>query len=257
MRRARARLAVGSIMLAAVGLALPERSRALADPMGLWRFDDGQGEVAADDTRNGNDGHLRRGVDWSANGKVGGALVFDGTTGSVRFNLESVAEHVFVLHRDTDATVMFWVRTFSADHASILWTRSDSADQGRFNIYSGTGEAFGFDYRPVDGKVHSGFPASELPLDTWMHLAITRAGDVHALYRNGRLEGSAEDDDRELPIDPKWTISGREGFRFHGMIDELVVFEVALTKAEILRNVPRTVSRRDKLATAWAMLKTP
>ena len=86
-------------------------------------------------------------------------------------------------------------------------------------------------------------------------MAITREGVVYVLYVNGKSAGSAKDPRPVLPVDHRWTISGREGFRFNGMLDELTVFDVALTGAQIRRNVPRAVPSHDKLATVWGRLK--
>lgn len=50
--------------------------------VGQWKFDDGQGTVAKDSAGNYN-GILKGGVSWTKEGKVGGALNFDGNDGYV------------------------------------------------------------------------------------------------------------------------------------------------------------------------------
>ena len=46
--------------------------------VGMWLFDEGKGDTAADSSENGNDGKLENSPKWIKNGKFGSALEFDG-----------------------------------------------------------------------------------------------------------------------------------------------------------------------------------
>ena len=46
--------------------------------VGWWTFDEGTGDIAADSSGNGNDGTLNGPVEWTTEGKLGGALKFTG-----------------------------------------------------------------------------------------------------------------------------------------------------------------------------------
>ena len=48
-----------------------------ANPIAIWLFDEGQGDVATDSSGNGNDGSLMNGPK-RVGGRFGGALEFDG-----------------------------------------------------------------------------------------------------------------------------------------------------------------------------------
>ncbi len=46
--------------------------------VGWWQFDEGTGDIAADSSGNGNDGTLNGPVEWTTEGKIGGAMKFTG-----------------------------------------------------------------------------------------------------------------------------------------------------------------------------------
>ena len=62
-----------------------EPARAAAEPglVGWWKLDERSGAVAADSSRNRNQGTLKNGVS-RVPGKIGGALSFDGVSSHVR-----------------------------------------------------------------------------------------------------------------------------------------------------------------------------
>ena len=62
---------IGSLCVAAT----PISAELLDDAVGIWLFDEGKGNTAADTSGNGNDGAIT-GAKW-AEGKFGGALEFE------------------------------------------------------------------------------------------------------------------------------------------------------------------------------------
>ncbi|MDC1309611.1 immunoglobulin domain-containing protein, partial [Opitutales bacterium] len=68
------------------GMVTVQVSDALINGLvGWWKFDETNGTVAYDSSGNGNDGNLTGGPTW-VNGKVGGALSFDGVNDSLFLN---------------------------------------------------------------------------------------------------------------------------------------------------------------------------
>ena len=70
-------------------------------------------------------------------------------------------------------------------------------------------------------------------LDQWYHLAVTRDGDLYTIYTNGLAAGSQTDTntipDPEVPL----TIGEAEGFYFDGQLDEVSIYNRALSATEI------------------------
>jgi hypothetical protein len=73
----------------------------LDDAIGVWLFDDGKGETAADASKNGNKGKLMEGPKW-VDGKFGGALSFDVEGPFVRIEVPSV--------QLSSWTAMIWIK---------------------------------------------------------------------------------------------------------------------------------------------------
>ena len=70
-------LAVILVGIFAVGIA--NAIMDFEDAVGIWLFDDGDGEEAADSSGNENNGTITGNFDW-VDGKFGGALQFDGSS---------------------------------------------------------------------------------------------------------------------------------------------------------------------------------
>jgi Concanavalin A-like lectin/glucanases superfamily/Glycosyl hydrolases related to GH101 family, GH129 len=73
---------------------------------------------------------------------------------------------------------------------------------------------------------------------TWVHLVGTYDGTKWNLYRNGALIASANGSKGSMTVGANWTIGGRfDGTRlFNGDIDEIAVYNRALTATEVLNH---------------------
>ncbi len=163
---------------------------------------------------------------------------FDGSYGqSILFGFE------FPLHLPGDVTLEFFISIDHGWHTAILWTRPDTADFNRFNIFTthpGTSMSFGFDYVSVTGALHpiANPIAFSLDSDTWTHIAVVRSGHLHTWYRDGVYQGSRLDGTPDLPASGGWQLSGRNGANFRGYIDEVRISDSALTPDEFLYVAP-------------------
>jgi Ca2+-binding RTX toxin-like protein len=237
-----------AIAVALLGL-VPVHPAIGATAVGYWRFEEGLPETTAagpgsivDASGSGDNGTPSGGPFYRADvpadqvpltGAANGlSLEFDGVDDKVSF------PSTFLFHRLMDATLEFWLKFQPLSHGSVFWTRPDSIDTDRFNIFVNGDSTIGFDYRGPSGELHplvgiccTGIP---VPRDTWTHVAITRTGNVYRLYVNGVLKATATDADPDLPTAAGWGISGREGFEFRGSVDEVRVSEGALRPAQFL-----------------------
>jgi len=197
--------------------------------IGWWPLDETAGLIASDIIGGNNGTHL--GGPLPGSGQVDGALNFDGIDDRVLVN------STFPLHQPGDATLEFWLNTPATGHQSVFWTRTDDADLDRFNIFVNGDGTFGFDYRSPSGDLHilvgrccTGVP---IPRDTWTHIAITRTGNVYDLYINGVFSASATDTSPDLPTTSGWQMSGRGGGMYKGALDEVGVYNHALSASEV------------------------
>ena len=95
-----------------------------------WKFDETEGNVAYDSSANGNDGNLTNGPTWTE-GKIGGALSFDGTDDMVRTNLSG--------SYNEDFTWSAWIKTTDTQ-GGVLGVSGDTWQVGgaSFYIYQGS-----------------------------------------------------------------------------------------------------------------------
>jgi len=212
------------VLACLAGLALGEES-----PVGLWRFDEEGGAELVDGAGEAH-GWLAGGED--APTRIGGALFFDGLGDAATFP----AARVFDL--DGFWTFSAWVypRETPDDAATILvrpsaWSfRIDR--EGRFRVAL---------FRVIDEQVKSWRSielagASPLPIDKWTHVAASYDGEKLSLYVGGAftrhvtLPGVAQTDSGGEPC------LGYEigrGYPFTGLIDDLALYDRALSPKEI------------------------
>jgi hypothetical protein len=94
------------------------------------------------------------------------------------------------------------------------------------------------------GTIQELTDAVPLPVDRWSSLAVTYDGATLRMYVNGRRVSSrAVTGTVESPQTPLW-IGGNEpyGEHFDGLIDEVRVYDRALSEAEIRRDMGRAVT---------------
>jgi glucose/arabinose dehydrogenase len=196
-----------------------------ADLSAAYSFDEGAGSVLNDVSGNANDGAISGAV-WSANGKFGGALSFDGVNDVVVINDSST------LDLGSAMTIEAWVRpaVIPSYWRSIVQKEPDSyllhAGSGAVGPAGGITSAGGF-YWAATGAA--------LAPNVWTHLATTYDGAAVRLYVNGVQAAAAARsgsiDVTALPL----RIGGNtySGEFFNGLIDELRIFSRARTQAEI------------------------
>jgi len=232
---------------------------ASADVVGLWLFDEGQGDTVKDSSGNGNDGVIE-GAQWT-NGKFGSALQFDGVTTRVVIPSSdslNVPEQVTVeawifpteLHDDINAVAQKWGDLSNRRQYQIGVIDVDGT--ARFYVsHTGTDHQ-----RPIGEGVAA---------NQWTHLAGTFDGTTIRVFVNGKLSAELESPGAIAQTDMEFFIGGygpdeeyAQNRHFKGIIDEVRVSDVALTEDDIKLSMEgfAAVSSGGKLTTSWARIKS-
>ena len=188
--------------------------------VGWWR-----GGSNAFDAFSTNNAVLFDGATY-AQGKVGTAFHLPGGTSHLEINNPAV----FNFGVTAPITVELWAyRTGSASVMHILSKRSGCGAMNYQMAFDAGGVGFG----STSGGAGTG-PAWQLPLNSWTHLAGTFDGSTFRFYTNGVLAGTGGGTLGTTSGDPlKIGAAGTCGQMFVGMLDEVAIYNRALTADEI------------------------
>src|SRR4029077_8904992 len=189
-------------------------------------FDAGTGSTVADDSGNGNTGTIVNAT-WTTAGKYGNALSFNGT--NARVDINDAAS----LHLTTAMTLEAWVNPAAVSSA---WR--DLVYKGNDNYYlMGTTDHSSL---PGGGIIAGGtyaetFGTTTLATNTWTHLATTYDGATLRLFVNGVQVSSVVKTGNIVTSTNPLQLGGDSiyGQYFQGVIDEVRVYNVALTAAQV------------------------
>ena len=202
---------------------------ASADPSALvaaYGFDEGSGTTVTDASGNGNNGTVAN-TTWSTAGKFGGALSFNGTSSVV------TVPNSASLQLSTGMTLEAWVdpSKVSAAWRDVIYKANDN-----FYLEATSSNAS----RPDGGLIAGGsyadaFGTSALAANTWSYLTETYDGSTLRLYVNGTQVASTAHTGAISTSTNPLQIGGDSlyGQFFAGLIDEVRVYNVALSAAQI------------------------
>ena len=207
--------------------------------VGYWSFDEGTGTTANDLSGLGNTGTLQPalGPTWTT-GRVGGALSFDGVDDRV-----NVPNHTS-LNITNAITIEAWVNTTLTlvDFNPTIVAKGVHAYLFTIGAYTqATPRVTGFLF--INGVWR--FLRGNTPINdgNWHHVVMTYNGSHLSVYRNGILDatplavsGSINIDLRPLNIGH---YAGTNG-HFRGSIDEVRIYNRALSAAEVMANFNAT-----------------
>ena len=195
--------------------------------VGQWQFNEGTGKVATDASGNGNNGKIC-GATW-VDGKVGKALSFDGN------------DYVEIPHRANlnpcnAISVEAWINPASMKVWQRIVSKSPHPNTD-YSMFIGTDKRVGVSVKM--GKIAQTVYSAKntLQVGTWTHVVGTYDGCRMRLYINGKqvnsfpLKGKINVNKGALRIggDP-------QGDYFQGIIDEVSIYDKALTACEVLNH---------------------
>ena len=250
------KIVMANLMLACVGLIalslmftdISDAEFDLKTVAGMWLFDEGKGDTAADSSENGKDGELVNGPKWAKSGKFGSALEFDGN--------------------ESKGHVVVGDLGLSGEITLILWANpSDAADDDRLisNISGPTNPAFTTRFQGGAVEIWSSAWKPVIPEfddNKWGHYAFVFDGEGNVTgYYNGKEGDTVADSYTFTEIGIGANFLDQWGQYFSGQFDEIAFFSVALTENDIETLMTKgfksalAVYPADKLATTWGNIK--
>jgi glucose/arabinose dehydrogenase/fibronectin type 3 domain-containing protein len=192
-----------------------------------YSFNAGSGPSLADNSGNGNTGSISGAV-WSANGKYGNALSFDGANDIVTIN------DAASLDLTNGMTLEAWVSPAALGGTWRTVLMKEQPGQLVYAVYASEGSSRASGHVYSGGDLDTRSP-NTIPLNTWTHLAVTYDGATLRLYVNGAqvstraVAGSMPNSTGALRLGgntvwAEW---------FSGLIDEVRLYNRALSAPEV------------------------
>ena len=228
--------------------------------VGVWLFDEGKDDIAQDASGNGHDGELMETVSWVEEGRFGSALEFHSGEDMVR------VEHSDDLTLQT-FTIMAWIKTSSAGTGeALIHKQTGSPDRNYIlNIRGDDWARASFRSAGADANENCD-GTTNVHDDEWHHIAATYDQKNLKVYVDGELDGELsvlgeEPQTNEEPL-LFGHAGGTGGWRYTGLMDEVAVYNIALSEDEIRTCMEKGLAQAlavapvEKLATMWGRIKS-
>ena len=254
--------------LIGVAALMATNSQAQIDPanaLGIYLMDEGEGNTIADSSGNGSDGTLHNDPQW-VDGQFGKALMFDGVASVVELNNPmNVGEY------GTAHSISVWANLAAQQnpHADML---GNHGKPGGYEIEQRGEEHNKFYFGMKINDAWQGGPWAERPSTqladgVWEHLVVIRDGATVKHYLNGdqTIEYGIDPDRVEDTTESNFLIGNSaccgEARTITGVLDEVAIFTVALTEADVAALAgglmsATSVDSAGKMTTTWGQLKS-
>ena len=236
------------LLLGSAGKAVENEGLVLFLP-----FDEGAGNTVKDLSGTGNDGTIQ-GAEWVKDGKIGSALSFD------------VGDFVEIPHSESlsitdEITIMAWtnMNPGASGELAIVSKGQWAANDLPYELTQTPGGVIYWQFYNDAGR-DTCSPNSP-PVDEWHHIAGTYDGEIFKCYIDGQLgeewayAGTMPENTASVTIGKR---SKAEECFFNGMIDEVAIFNRALSEEEIqaaMGGIETAVEPEGKLASSWGSVK--
>lgn len=204
--------------------------------VGYWPMNEGAGPTVHDVTPNNNDGTTSGSPTW-AQGKINGALSFSGSNSSVDMGAGSQTTLNFAA---SDFSVSFWINPASisggGEDVMSIWPAGGST--GSFSIATVGTQMLMF-LNNLNTYRYSSTGA--LSAGTWTHVVFVKKSTtnfdvyINGVLSDGALAGSIPSSVSSAANDFKIDI-GRYNINFSGLIDDVKIYNRALSADEIEAN---------------------
>ena len=228
--------------------------------VGMWLFNEGSGDAAADSSGKNNNGTIHGGAKW-VDGMFGSALSLNGSDA-----------YVEIAHDDS--------LNVGGGHTIALWFKLDKVPTGGMGVMTKDDWAPGFWWDANIIRHHTHDPAATLhyvdadwePDTDWHHVAVTWDGEAFGVYLDAEEIGSGVNGANigRNPLTDKPLLfgiyletgqHGQWGAFLGAIIDDVAIFNTALTGDDIGTlmteglGTTTDVEPSGKLTTTWAAIK--
>jgi len=227
--------------IVALVIAISLAGNVSADQVAHWTFDEDAG-LTAYDSAGDNDGTIY-GATWT-DGKDEGALSFDGSNDYVRIP-DNQSQQII----GNQITLSAWIKlngNIGATQERIICKQQTNQNNWGLELigngYVGsTGNQIYF-HDSTGTNRYNCISETHLNTNQWYHIAVTDDGGHIRIYLNGELD-TATDDGYGIPSSITAPIMiGRTNpdstFYFKGLIDDVRMYNNALSQAEVTALVP-------------------
>src|SRR3989338_989114 len=203
----------------------PSRA-AITGQVAAYSFDEGRGTTIEDFSGNNNTGTLVNGPAWTT-GKIGGALSFDGVDDYVALG------NPLSMRPINQITISAWINpTDVSTSKTIVSKDTTGAVDYFFRVQGPGGVRCNFEGVVLD------LTGNYILTNVWQHLTCTYDGSIVSIYKDGILLGSSAASavtysDSGASINIGRRDEGGGGLYFPGLIDDLRIYNRALSQAEI------------------------
>ncbi|MGA2092954.1 MAG: LamG-like jellyroll fold domain-containing protein, partial [Sedimentisphaerales bacterium] len=196
-----------------------------------WKFDEGTGTTAYDFT--GSNNGTIYGATWTT-GMSGKALSFDGVNDYV-----SVSDSTS-LDISSEITITAWIKLNNSDQYPIVGKQpsgtAGSGSAGNYYFETSPMNELAFFHQTSTGASGSYYYSNScLTQGVWQHVAVTLGGGQVKFYKDGILNKTVTQSGTFgiLNDEPVRIGARKDGLYFYGSIDDVRIYNRALTAAEI------------------------
>lgn len=199
-----------------------------------YGFNENSGTVLNDNSGNNNNGTIT-GPTWSASGKFGAALSFDGSNDIVDIPDASS------LDLTNGMTIEAWVNPSNVTGYKTILCKENGTSNLAYTLAANNNTSGAANQRPnsrirIGSNTRTVTGTSKLTLNTWMHLACTYDGATMRFYQNGVQVSTFATTGNMAVTTNLLRIGGSPALGtqyFAGLIDEVRIYNRALSQAEI------------------------
>jgi glucose/arabinose dehydrogenase len=198
-------------------------------------FNENTGTIANDNSGNNNTGTLTNGPTWSATGKYGSAILFDGTNDLVNVNDANS------LDLTNGMTIEAWVNPSNLTGYKTVICKENGTNNLAYVLSANNNTSGTANQRPntrirIGTTTTTATGTTKLTLNTWAHIASTYDGITLRFFVNGTQVSTSNVTGNMITTTNLLRIGGSPNLGtqyFAGLIDEVRVYNRALSQAEI------------------------